>query len=405
MPETEGPAAEAGPLSDLRVIEMGQLLAGPFCGQLLADFGAEVIKIEPPFIGDPLRQWGREKSAGESLWWAVVGRNKKSITLDLRQEDGQAIVRELVARSDILLENFRPGTLERWNLGYEQLSAINPRLVMIRVSGFGQTGPRADEAGFGSIGEAMGGLRYVVGDPDRPPARVGISIGDSLAATFACLGGLMAIHARARTGRGQVVDSAIYEAVLAMMETLVPDYDKTGFVRERTGSILPSIAPSNVYPCRDAMVLIAGNQDTVFKRLAQGIGRPELASDPRYATHLARGRHQTELDALIADWTRHRSADEVISAMRENGVPAGKIYRAPDMLDDPHFLARQAIVRVAHKTFGDVAMQNVVPKLSATPGAIRTTGPALGEHNDEIYRTLLGFDDARLRALQEMGVI
>jgi formyl-CoA transferase len=399
------PVAAAGPVADLRVIEMGQLLAGPFCGQLLADFGAEVIKIEPPGIGDPLREWGQEKPHGHSLWWPVVARNKKSVTLNLREEEGQAIVRDLVRKSDILLENFRPGTLERWNLGYEQLSAINPRLVMIRVSGFGQTGPRSQEAGFGAIGEAMGGLRHVIGDPDRPPARAGISIGDSLAATFACLGGMMAIHARGRTGRGQVVDSAIYEAVLAMMESLVTEYDKTGYIRERTGAVLPNVAPSNVYPCSDGMVLIAGNQDTVFRRLAQGIGQPELAKDERYATHTARGKRQAELDALIAVWTQQRTVDDVIAVMNQSGVPVGKIYRAPDMMTDPHFIARQAIVRVAHKTFGDLAMQNVVPKLSETPGSVRTAGPELGEHNDEIYKGLLGLDEARLAELRQRGII
>jgi formyl-CoA transferase len=405
MTDASKPAAAAGPVADLRVIEMGQLIAGPFCGQLFADFGAEVIKVEPPGEGDPLRQWGQQKIDGQSLWWPVIGRNKKSVTLNLREADGQEVIRELVQKSDVLIENFRPGTLERWNLGYEQLSAINPRLVMIRVSGFGQTGPRAQEAGFGVIGEAMGGLRHVIGDPDRPPARAGISIGDSLAATFACLGGMMAIHARGRTGRGQVVDSAIYEAVLAMMESLVSEYDKTGYMRERTGATLPKVAPSNVYPCSDGTVLIAGNQDNVFRRLAQGIGQPELATDPRFATHVERGERQAELDAIVAAWTKLHTVDQVIAVMNESGVPAGKIYRASDMMEDAHFKAREAIVRVAHKTFGDLAMQNVVPKLSDTPGSIRSAGPELGEHNDEIYRGLLGLDDARLDDLKSRGII
>ncbi len=256
---------------------MGQLLAGPFCGQLYGDFGAEVIKVEQPKIGDPMREWGREKPHGQSLWWPVVARNKKSITLNVREPEAQEILRDLVSRSDILIENFRPGTMEKWGLGYEALSAINPKLIMIRVSGFGQTGPRSKEAGFGSIGEAMGGLRYVIGEPDRPPARAGISIGDSLAATFAALGGLMALHAMKRTGRGQVVDSAIYEAVLAMMESLITEYDKVNYIRERTGAILPNVAPANAYTCADGMVLIAANQDTVFKRLAEAMGRPELS--------------------------------------------------------------------------------------------------------------------------------
>ena len=273
-------------LSDLRVLEMGQLLAGPFCGQLLADFGAEVIKIEAPGIGDPMRQWGREKPHGKSLWWPVVARNKKSLTLNLREKDGQDIVRKLIENTDILIENFRPGTMERWNLSYEELSKINPRLVIVRVTGFGQTGPYSKRAGYGAIGEAMGGLRYVVGDPSSQPSRMGISIGDELAAVHACMGAMFAIHARERTGKGQVVDSAIYEAVLNMMESLVTEYDVAGYVRERTGAILPNVSPSNVFDTfDDKLLLIAANQDTVFKRLADAMSRPELAEDERYATH------------------------------------------------------------------------------------------------------------------------
>ena len=394
-----------GPLSDLRVIEMGQLLAGPFCGQLYGDFGAEVIKIEQPVVGDPMREWGREKPHGKSLWWPVVARNKKSVTLNVREPEGQAIVRDLVGRSDILIENFRPGTMEKWGLGYEALAEINPRLVMIRVSGFGQSGPRSSEAGFGSIGEAMGGLRYVIGDPDRAPARAGISIGDSLAATFAALGGMMALHAVKRTGRGQVVDSAIYEAVLAMMESLITEYDKADYIRERTGAILPNVAPANAYACTDGMVLIAANQDSVFRRFSAAMGRPELADDPRYQTHGARGAHQVELDALIDDWTRTLTVDATIALMNEAGVPVGRIYRAPDMLEDAHFKARDAIIRIPHKIFGSLAMQNVAPKLSATPGAVHHAGPELGEHNDAIYKGLLGFDEARLGDLRARGII
>jgi formyl-CoA transferase len=335
----------------------------------------------------------------------VVARNKKSVTLNVREKEAQDILRDLVAQSDILIENFRPGTMEKWGLGYEALSAINPRLIMIRVSGFGQSGPRSSEAGFGSIGEAMGGLRYVIGEPDRPPARAGISIGDSLAATFAALGGLMALHAMKRTGRGQVVDSAIYEAVLAMMESLITEYDKVGYIRERTGAILPNVAPANAYTCQDGMVLIAANQDTVFRRLAEAMGRPELASDDRYATHGARGANQAELDALVDDWTRTLTVDGVIDAMNKAGVPVGRIYRAPEMLDDAHFQARDAIVRIPHKLFGSLAMQNVAPKLSETPGQVRSAGPELGEHNDEIYRGLLNFDDAKLADLKARGIV
>lgn len=394
-----------GALSDLRVLELGTLLAGPFCGQLLGDMGAEVIKIEPPNQGDPMRMWGRQKHGDPSLWWPVIARNKKSITLDLRQRAGQEVLRELVAKADFLLENFRPGTLEKWGLGYPELSAVNPRLIMIRVSGYGQSGPYAHRASFGAIGEAMGGLRYVVGDPSSPPSRMGISIGDSLAATFACLGALSALHYRERTGRGQVVDSAIYEAVLGMMESLITEYDKTGFVRERTGAILPNVAPSNVYPTRDGLVLIAANQDTVFKRLCETMGRPELATDPRYANHQARGLRQSELDGLIGQWSSMLPTKEVLGLMDRNGVPAGLIYRAPDMLEDPQFVAREAIVKVAHPQFGELRMQNVAPKLSESPGGIRSPSPSLGQHNDEVYEGLMRFTPQRMATLREQGVI
>lgn len=403
MTSTDRPS---GPLSDLRVIEMGQLLAGPFCGQLLGDFGAEIIKIEQPGEGDPMREWGREKPHGKSLWFPVVARNKKSVTLNLRTPEGQQVLRDLVAKSDILVENFRPGTLERWGLGYDVLSAINPGLIMVRVTGFGQSGPYSARAGYGSIGEAMGGMRYVVGDPSTAPSRMGISIGDSLAATYAALGTLMAVHHRHRTGRGQIVDSAIYEAVLAMMKSLVTEYDQTGYVRERTGPILPNVAPSNVYPTSDGqMLLIAANQDTVFRRLAEAMGRPELGTDPRYATHSARGTSQQELDDLISDWTRTLTAEKLEALMIEFGVPAGKIYRAPEMLEDPHFRAREAIVKVAHPIFGELAMQNVAPRLSATPGAIRTPAPELGEHNEEILGGLLGIDATARADLAQRGII
>lgn len=395
-----------GPLSDLRVIEMGTLLAGPFCGQILGDMGAEIIKIEPPGQGDPMRAWGREKAHGKSLWWPVVGRNKKAVTLDMRQAEGQSILRELVTNADFLLENFRPGTLEKWGCGYEELAKVNPRLIMIRVSGFGQTGPYAKQAGFGAIGEAMGGLRYVCGDPSTPPSRMGISIGDSLAATFASVGALSALHYREKTGRGQVVDSAIYESVLNMMESLVTEFDKTGYIRERTGAILPNVAPSNIYPARDGqLVLIAANQDTVFGRLAEAMGQPGLAQDPKYATHSARGAHQAELDELIGRWTASLTRDEVLAAMEKSGVPAGLIYRAPEMLEDPHFKARQAIVKTQHPDFGELRMQNVAPKLSETPGGIRAPAPAMGQHNEEVYLGLLGMTRERFDSLAARKVI
>ncbi|MGE5134264.1 MAG: CaiB/BaiF CoA transferase family protein [Gemmatimonadota bacterium] len=394
------------PLADVRVVELGQLLAGPFCGQLLGDFGAEIIKVEDPGRGDPMRQWGREKPHGMSLWWPVVARNKKSVTANLRDPRGQDLVRRLAAESDVLLENFRPGTLERWGLGPEQLWEINPGLVVTRVTGFGQSGPYAPRAGFGSIGEAMGGIRYVTGDADRPPSRAGISLGDALAATFASLGTLVALHARQATGRGQVVDSAIYEAVLALMESMLPEWALAGYQRERTGPVLPNVAPSNVYPTADGdLILIAANQDSVFGRLAGVMGKPELAADERYATHGARGANMAELDDLIAAWTATQEADGLLAVLHEGGVPAGRIYRAQDMFADPHFAAREAIVRLAHPTLGDLPMQNVFPRLSATPGRVRHAGPELGEHNGDIYRGLLGLGDGQLADLASDGVI
>jgi formyl-CoA transferase len=394
------------PLSDVRVIELGQLLAGPFCGQLLGDFGAEVIKVEEPRHGDPMRQWGREKPYGKSLWWPVVARNKKSVTCDLRTEDGQDLVRRLVRHADVLLENFRPGTLERWHLSPDELWEINPGLVLTRVTGFGQTGPYAARAGFGSIGEAMGGIRYVTGSAGEAPSRTGISLGDSLAAVHATIGTLVALHERQRSKRGQVVDAAIYESVLAMMESMLPEWQLAGYQRERTGPVLPNVAPSNVYPTRGGdSVLIAANQDSVFARLAGVMGRPELATDERFATHSARGEHMAELDALIAEWTADLDADELLESLHQAGVPAGRIYRAKDMFADPHFAAREAIVSLPDPAFGQIAMQNVFPKLSASPGAVRSVGPALGAHNDDIYRGLLGLGEDDLRRLSAAGVI
>ncbi|MGI9309274.1 MAG: CaiB/BaiF CoA transferase family protein [Gammaproteobacteria bacterium] len=403
---TSDKAANKGPLSDLRLIEMGTLLAGPFCGQLMGDFGAEVIKVEPPNQGDPMREWGREKAHGMSLWWPVIARNKKSVTLNLREQEGQEIARELISKADFLLENFRPGTMERWNLSYDELYKINPKLIMIRVSGFGQTGPYSKRAGFGAVGESMGGLRYVCGDPTTPPSRMGISIGDSLAATFACIGALSALHHRERTGEGQVVDSAIYEAVLNMMESLITEYDKGGYIRERTGAILPNVAPSNVYPTKDEkFILIAANQDTVFKRLADAMGQPELAEDERYATHTARGAVQQELDDLISKWTKTIEADALEQLMEDNGIPSGQIYRAPEMLEDAQFQAREAIVTTMHPKFGELKMQNVAPKLSKTPGSVRLPGPALGQHNGEIYGDLLGYSAEQVADLLDKGII
>lgn len=395
-----------GALDGVRVVELGSLIAGPFCGQLLGDYGAEVIKVEDPKGGDPMRQWGQIGAADVSLSWQVIARNKRSITCDLRTEAGQAIVRRVVTHADILVENFRPGTLERWGLDYETLSATNPGLIMVRVSGFGQSGPYAERAGFGSIGEAMGGLRYVTGEPDRPPSRIGISIGDSLAATFSAMGALLALQARVRTGRGQVIDTAIYEAVLTMMESLLPDWAIAHYQRERTGSILPGIAPSNVYPTASGQnVLIGGNLDTVFARLCVALGAEALANDPRFSTHDARGAHADELDGIIALWTGAREIETVLNAMHEHGVPASRIFTAADMFEDPHFAARNAIVSVEHPRAGRIPMQNVTPRLSVTPGSVRSAAPDLGADNHYVFEELLGMSKLEIAELERAGVI
>ncbi|MDA1076652.1 MAG: CaiB/BaiF CoA-transferase family protein [Proteobacteria bacterium] len=391
-----------GALANLRVLELGQLIAGPFCGQLMGDLGADVIKLEPPGTGDAMRDWGR----GVPVWWSVIARNKKSATLDLRKPQGQGLLKQLVEKADILIENFRPGTMEKWGLDYAALAAINPGLIMVRVSGFGQTGPYSQRAGYGSIGEAMGGIRYLAGDPDRPPSRVGLSIGDSLAATFACVGALAAVHARHTTGRGQVVDSAIYEAVLAMMESTIPEFTEAGLIRERSGAILPKTAPSNVYPSSDGeMIVMGANQDSVFTRLCDAMGKPEYATDVRFADHLARGENQALLDDLIGQWSAQLNAEELLETLETHGVPAGRIFRAPEMLADPQFIARKSIVDVSHRQFKNLKMQNVVPRLSENPGAVRWAGPELGEHNDEVYGDLLGLSVAQRAELRAQGII
>ena len=399
-------APRSGPLANIRVIEMGTMIAGPFCGQLFADHGAEVIKLEQPEVGDPMRQWGKEKPHGKALFWPVLARNKLSATLNAREEDGQLLVKKLVEGADVLLENFRPGTMEKWGLGFEELSAINPKLVMIRVSGFGQTGPYAKRAGYGAIGEAMGGLRYTTGDPSLPPSRAGISIGDSLAATHACLGGMMALHQARLTGRGQVVDASIYESVLNMMENTVTEYDVGDYIRERTGSFLPKIAPSNVYPTKeDVWLVIGANQDSVWARMAEAMGHPEWATDERFATHQARGINQIELDEIISDWTRRFAVADLEVLLNEHGIPNGKIYRAPEMMEDPQFQARESIVRVDHPEFGNIAMQSVTPKFSETQGAVRHPGPALGEHNNYVWGEVVGKSVDEIVNLKDRGVI
>jgi formyl-CoA transferase len=327
------------------------------------------------------------------------------VTINLRERRGQELATRLIADADVLIENFRPGTLEKWGMAPEDLMAANPKLIVVRVSGYGQTGPYASRPGYGAIGEAMGGLRAVIGEPDRPPARAGISIGDTLAATFACIGCLVALHHRERTGKGQIVDSALYEAVLGVMESLIPEYTVSGYIRPRTGSILPNVAPANAYPTKDGEHLISGNQDTVWRRLAVAMGRPELGEDERFATHNARGAHQAELDELIAAWTRTMTSQELEDLLNEHGVPNGKIYTAPDMLADAHFKAREAIVTLTHPQLGDFPMQNVVPKLSDTPGEIRWVGPELGEHTDEVLGELLGIHGDELAALRADDIV
>jgi formyl-CoA transferase len=397
------PTSNSGALAGLKVIETGQLLAGPFCGQLLGDMGADVIKIEPPGAGDPMRNWGLGE---EKVHWEVIARNKRSITCNLRVPEGQELARRLIAKADVLIENFKPGTLERWGLGPAELHAINPGLIIARMSGYGQYGPYANRAGFGGIGEAMGGWRYIVGEPDRPPSRMGISIGDTLCATFGCLGVLAALHWRDKTGEGQVIDSALYEAVLQVMEGLIPEYDRNGVIRERSGSVLKGVAPSNIYTCKDGSYMIAANSDAIFARLCQAMGRPELAQDERYATHIARGKHQEELDALINAWTSTLTVDEVDALMVEHSIPAGRIYRAPEMIADPHFQAREAIIEVETQTRGRLKMQNAFPKLSKTPSSIRRPAPAFpGQDNAEVYGEWLGLGADDLARLAAAGVI
>jgi formyl-CoA transferase/succinyl-CoA--D-citramalate CoA-transferase len=398
-----------GPLDGLRVIETGAFIAGPYCGQLLADFGADVIKIEPPGEGDPMRRWGLHKKDGLSLWWPVIGRNKRSVTLDLRQTKGQALARRLILTADVLIENFRPGALEKWNLNPEDLRRERPDLVVSRISGFGQTGPYRERAGFAAVCEAMAGLRHLSGYPDRPPVRVGLSIGDSLVGLFAAFGVVSALYARGKkTGmlRGQTVDAAITESVLAVMESVISEYSATHNIRQREGTVLPGIAPSNVYPTRDGhWVVIGANSDGLFRRLSEAMGRPELASDARYATHEARGMHQKELDELIAGWTATLSGDEIVELVNRHGIPTGPVNDAADVSRDPHYRERGAVVDVATREFGPISMQGVTPKLSDTPGSIRWTGPYLGEHNEEVYGGILGLSAAEMSQLQEEGII
>ncbi len=398
-------SADQPALSGLRVLELGSFIAGPFAGQLLGDLGADVVKIEPPETGDPMRRWG-VLDDGRSLWWPSIARNKRSVAVNLRDERGRDVVRRLAEHVDVVLENFKPGTLERWGLGYDALAAANPAVVLVHVSGYGQTGPRAHEPGFGAIGEAVGGIRFTTGDADRPPARAGISLGDSLAALFAVIGTLTAVNERHRSGRGQEVDVAIAEAVFALMESTVADYELGDVVRMRSGGMLKGVAPSNAYPTADERdVVIAANADAVFARLCDAMGQPALAADPRYAEHEARGERQIELDAEIARWTAQHAADDLLAILERHSVPSGLIHAAPDLATDPQLAARDMVLRLAAGFERPVPMAGVVPKLSRTPGAVRTVGPALGEHTDVVLRDLAGLTDDELTTLRAAQVI
>jgi len=396
----------AGPLTGIRVLELGSFIAGPFAGQLLADYGAEVIKIEPPAGGDPMRRWGVTAGDGQSLWWPAIARNKKSVTVDLRTERGQAIVRSIAESCDIVLENFRPGTLKAWGLDYDTISAAAPGIIHVHVSGYGQTGPKSTEAGFGSVGEAVGGIRYTTGSPDRPPARSGISLGDALAALFAVIGALAAVTERQTSGRGQEVDIAIYEAVLALMESTVADYAVAGVERKRSGPVLAGVAPSNVYPTADGQdIVIAANADSVFQRLASAMGAPELATDDAFATHGARGSNAIKLDELISRWTAQHRTEELLGLLSTSGVPAGLINTAATMLQDEHFAAREMILWHENEAFGRFPMNGIVPKFSRTAGRVDALGPALGVHTDEVLKDLGGVDQAEIPQLRADGVL
>ncbi|PHM20361.1 MAG: formyl-CoA transferase [Curvibacter sp. PD_MW3] len=399
-PPTLTPAA----LQGVRVIEMGQLIAGPFAGKTLGEFGADVIKIEAPGAGDPLRNW-RLIQKGTSVWWQVQSRNKRSIALDLRSPEGQDIARQLIAEADVLIENFRPGTLEAWGMGWEELQKINPGLVMLRISGYGQTGPYRDMPGFGVIGEAMGGLRHLTAEPGRVPVRVGVSIGDTLAALHGVIGVMMALyHRKVNGGAGQVIDVALHEAVFNVMESLIPEYSAFGAVREAAGSALPGIAPSNAYPCRDGYVLVAGNGDSIFKRLMETIGCNDLGNAPDLANNAGRVKRVTEIDAAIGAWTQTRSIQEVLDALNAARVPVGRVYTAKDIFEDPHYRARDMILTQHTRDGDDIAVPGIVPKLSATPGQIRSSAPHLGDDTDNVLQQM-GLSADNIATLRQKGIV
>ena len=394
-----------GPLSGIRVVELGTLIAAPFAARLFAEFGAEVIKIEQPGSGDPLRSW-RKLHQGTSLWWYLQSRNKKSIAIDLKSPDGREVALRLAAQADVVIENFKPGSLEKLGLGWDVLSKLNPDLTLVRISGYGQTGPYRDRSGFGAIGEAMGGLRFTTGDPDSPPARVGISIGDSLASLHGVIGALMSLlRVKTGQGRGQVVDVSLYESVFNLMESLVPEYDLMGHVRTRTGGALPGISPSNTYPSSDGRhVVIAGNSDAIFKRLMQVVGRPDLADEPALASNDGRVRSSDMLDAVIATWTSARTMDEILARLDAADVPAGRIYSVADIVEDPHYAAREMILPTELPGDVTVKMPGITPKLSETPGEVRWSGPTLGQHTDEVLEGL-GLQAGDIAQLRRSGAV
>ena len=392
------------PLEGLKVLEMGTLIAGPFCGRLLAEFGAEVIKIETPAEGDPLRKW-RKLHEGTSLWWYAQARNKKSVTVNLREPEGQEIVRKLALGADIIVENFRPGTLEKWNLGYDSLAKGNPKLIMVRLSGYGQSGPYKDRVGFGAIGESMGGMRYLTGYPDRAPVRVGISIGDSLAAIYGVMGALMALHHRHKTGKGQMVDVALYEAVFSMMESMLPEFGMSGFVRERSGASLPGIVPSNTYLCGDGQyVVIGANGDSIFKRMMLAIGRADLASDPALSDNAGRTLRTAELDTAIGEWTGTNKLAHVLAVLDKADVPSGRIYSIADIVADMQYQARGMIEKHELGDNQEVWLPGIVPKLSETPGATKWIGPKLGAHTAEVLASI-GYDESTQMDLKKRRII
>jgi len=400
-----GAGPSVGPLAGVTVLELGSFIAGPFAGQILGDYGAEVIKVEPPGLGDPMRRWGVLRD-GESLWWPSIARNKRSVCVDLRDPRGRDVVRGLASRCDIVLENFRPGRLQQWGMGYDVLSQANPGLIMVHVSGFGQTGPRARSAGFGSVGEAVGGLRYTIGDPGLPPSRAGISLGDALAALFSVIGALAALGEARASGKGQEVDVAIYEAVAALMESSMADFELGGVLRERTGSVLPGVAPSNVYRAKDGSeIVIAANADSVFNRLCKAMGCPELAQDERFASHTSRGAHMGELDEKISAWTETLTSNKLLEFLEEAAVPAGRIFSAADMLTDAQYAARSMVLRMHSFQGWEVPMQGVVPKFSRTPGAVRSTGPHLGQDTRAILCGPGGITQEEFEALRADNVV